>query len=83
MGPTFPEPRHMPCSDCGAAVERARRDEHVCDRERLLDYQMFQLRHEVAAMDRELSTYLASPHGRFAVWCAERGRANPGGPGVS
>jgi hypothetical protein len=69
----------MPCSDCGAAVERARREEHVCDRERLLDYQMFQLRDEVAAAESELSTYLDSPQGRFELWQAERDRAKRDG----
>jgi hypothetical protein len=77
MCPAFPEPQYMPCSDCGAAVERARRDEHLCERDRLVDYQMFQLRDEVAAIDNELSAYLDSPQGRFEVWQAERDRAQP------
>ena len=76
MGIPFPQPRHLPCSDCGAAVERSRHDEHVCERERLLDYQLFQLRDEIAALGREFAAYLDSPRGRFELWCAERDRRN-------
>jgi hypothetical protein len=74
MGIAFPQPQHLPCPDCGAAVERAHEDEHVCEPERLLDYRMFQLRGEIAGVDDEFATYLESPRGRFAVWLAERDR---------
>jgi hypothetical protein len=67
----------MPCSDCGAAVEQASKDEHVCDRGRLLDYQMFQLRDEVAAIEGEIGAYFDSPNGRFELWLAERERGRP------
>ena len=78
MGIRLPQPRYMPCSDCGAAVERASRDVHVCDRARLVDYQMFQLRDEVAAVESELGAHLDSPSGRFELWWAERERRNRG-----
>jgi hypothetical protein len=68
----------MPCSDCGAAVERASTQEHVCDRSRLIDYQMFQLRDEMAAVDGEVAAYLDSPRGRFELWWAERERRSAG-----
>jgi hypothetical protein len=74
MGIAFPQPRYMPCAECGVAVERAGRDEHVCDRARLLDYQMFQLRGEVADLETELGAYFDSPRGRFELWFAERER---------
>jgi hypothetical protein len=77
MGIRFPEPRYMPCSDCGGAVDRATKGEHVCDRTRLLDYQMFQLRDEVAAVEKELEAFLDSPKGRFELWWAERERRKP------
>jgi hypothetical protein len=64
----------MPCDACGAAVARNDRDSHVCDRERLLDYQMFQLREEVAELDKQLNAYLASPEGRFELFYAARTR---------
>lgn len=74
MGAVFPQPQHIPCTECGASVEQALLDEHFCDPERLLDYVMFQLRAEVDAMDGKLAAYLDSPRGRFDVWCAERDR---------
>jgi len=79
MGIPFPQPRHLPCSDCGAAVERSLRDEHVCDRERLLDYEMFQLREEIETVGAELAAYLESPRGRFELWCVARDRGNETG----
>jgi hypothetical protein len=46
----------------------------VCDRERLLDYQMFQLRDDIASAPSALAAYLDSPRGRFELFCAERER---------
>ena len=80
MAIPFPQPRHMPCSECGAAVERSDRDVHVCDLGRLLDYRVFQLRDELAAFERELAEYLDSPRGRFELWCAEQDRRDRAGP---
>jgi hypothetical protein len=74
MSVRFPQPRFVPCSSCGAAVERSQKDDHVCDRTRRLDYQMFQLREDVAALDAELRAYFDSPRGRFELWFAERER---------
>lgn len=68
------ESAHMPCSECGASVARASQAEHVCDRERLLDYRVFQLSSEIAAFPTQLSAYLDSSHGRFAAYLAERER---------
>jgi hypothetical protein len=62
--------RHRPlarCPDCGAAVARARRDEHVCDRERLVEYQL-------NGLEDEIDVYLTSPRGRFESWWATRER---------
>jgi hypothetical protein len=74
MSMPFPTPRYMPCSECGAAVERGRKEGHVCERARLVDYQMFQLREEIAAVETEIGAYFDSPRGRFELWCAERDR---------
>lgn len=79
MGIPFPQPRYMPCSDCGAAVEQAKKDEHVCNRTRLVDFQMFQLREEVAGVEEELGEYFDTPQGRFELWWAERERRRRGG----
>jgi hypothetical protein len=39
-----------------------------------LDYQLFQLRAELASFDVQLAAFLASPHGRFETFYAERER---------
>jgi hypothetical protein len=64
----------MPCPQCGASVDRAEADAHVCDAERLLDFRLFQLREEIAAFDAQLARWLESARGRFAAWIAERDR---------
>ena len=65
---------HMPCPDCGASVAVAEESEHTCDPERWADYQLFQLREEVASFDAALADYLATPEGRFAQWLADQDR---------
>lgn len=74
------EPQHMPCLECGASVARAQRDEHVCEQERWLTYQMFQLRGEIERLEAEVRTYFSSPNGRFELWYAarQRRRGRPG-----
>ena len=69
----------MPCRECGASLEAAAADAHVCDEKRRLDYRLFQLRSEIAAFDAQLADWLASARGRFATWLAERDRLGPGG----
>ena len=66
--------RYMPCPECGGSVDRLESDEHVCDHERQVKYQLFQLRDEVAEFDSELECYLASPRGLFEQWYAARTR---------
>jgi hypothetical protein len=73
MFPSLPHPRHMPCPQCGESVA-AVDDGHTCDEERWATYQLFQLRHEVEALDGQLAKYLDSPHGRFELWDAARRR---------
>jgi hypothetical protein len=70
----FPQPRFMPCPECGGSVARAELDEHVCDQNRWLDYKMFQQRDEVESFESELGGYLASARGRFELWYAEHRR---------
>lgn len=64
--------RFMPCTDCGASVDRHAGTEHACDRERLLDYRMFGLREEIAALETRVAGFLASPTGLFEQWLAAR-----------
>jgi hypothetical protein len=71
---SFLQPQFLPCPDCGASVPADKLDEHVCAREPWIDYQMFQLRGEVACFDIQLAAYLTSPQGRFDTYYAERQR---------
>ena len=50
--------RYMPCSACGASVERQDSDWHECDHERRLDYRIFQLRQEIELLEQQLAAYL-------------------------
>jgi endogenous inhibitor of DNA gyrase (YacG/DUF329 family) len=70
----FPKPAFMPCPKCGASVARAEQDEHVCDRERWLDYQLFVRRVDTARFEDDLGVYFDSPEGRFKIWDAKRTR---------
>jgi hypothetical protein len=68
----------MPCAECGASLERHEREQHECDFERRLDYELFGLRHTIERFEEELAAYLASPHGRFELWYAARERKGAG-----
>jgi hypothetical protein len=70
----FTHSEFMPCPECGASVARSEQDEHECDRERKLDFQMFQLREEVESFETQIAEYLSSPQGRFDAWYAARDR---------
>lgn len=71
MFDSLPQPRHMPCPDCGASVGVEERDAHACDDERWATYQLFQLRDEIALLEEQVWAYLDSPQGRFELWEAE------------
>lgn len=62
--------RHMPCEDCGESVERTSAETHICDPNRLLDYQMFKMRDKIVRFDEVFQYYLESNEGRFEVWLA-------------
>jgi hypothetical protein len=66
--------RHVPCEECGASVAKTEREEHVCDPERRLDYQLFQQREDLERLEEEYRAYCDSPAGRFALWYAARHR---------
>ena len=71
---SLPQPAHMPCPDCGASVLRAAEAKHVCDEAQRTSYELFQVRLEAERFDTELTRWLASPNGRFAVFYAARQR---------
>lgn len=72
----FTDHEYMSCDTCGMPLSRADRQRHVCDREQRARFEGFQLRAEVAALERELAAFLESPAGRFALYYAERERRN-------
>ena len=74
MSPSLPEPRFMPCPECGESLAAEHRDGHVCEEERWATYQLFQLREEVNALESQIAAYLDSPRGRFELWDAARRR---------
>ncbi|HEY3070526.1 MAG TPA: hypothetical protein VGJ34_09435 [Gaiellaceae bacterium] len=69
--------RQLPCEECGASVAKAELEGHVCDPERRLDYQLIQQRQELEGLEDEYRAYLATPRGKFELWCAERSRRPP------
>jgi hypothetical protein len=71
---SFPQSRYMPCTECGTSLDRTASALHVCDREQVLDFRLFQLRDEITAFDAQLAEWLRSARGRFAAWIAERDR---------
>ncbi|HZB35981.1 MAG TPA: hypothetical protein VE440_07920 [Gaiellaceae bacterium] len=71
---SLPQPAHMPCPDCGASVPREAEAKHVCDEAQRTSYELFQVRLEADRFDTELTRWLASANGRFAVFYAERQR---------
>jgi hypothetical protein len=71
---SLPSPRHMPCEQCGASVERGAEAAHECDDERRLEFRVFGLRDEVKSFDTEWTDWLQSPRGSFEQFYAERTR---------
>jgi hypothetical protein len=65
---------YIACGTCGMSLSATERDRHVCDPERRARFEAFQLRKEVAGLERELAAFLESPAGRFALYYAERER---------
>lgn len=64
--------RFMPCADCGASVERSVASGHRCASDRLVEYQMFGLREDIAGLEHRFRHFLHTSSGRFEVWLAAR-----------
>jgi hypothetical protein len=71
MNVNEPRPTFAACPECGEALHRDELEGHSCDRRRQFEVAV---RREVGAFDAEFRTWLATPHGRFAAWLAERER---------
>jgi hypothetical protein len=78
MSASFSHPPFMPCPTCGASVAAESEAAHVCDPDRRLDFELFQHRAELAALETEIDEFLHSPRGRFEQWYAERERGRGG-----
>ena len=71
----LPQPAHMPCPECGVSLPRSERDEHACDESQRIRFELLQLRAEIECFDAQLTAWLRTPEGRFAVFCAARSRS--------
>ena len=70
----FPQPQYIACAECGACVPRWESEQHVCDQDRWLDYQIVRLRPEIARFESDFAQWLTTSAGRFERYYAERGR---------
>lgn len=64
--------RFMPCTECGASVDRRADTAHTCDRDRLVDYRIFGLRRQIESLESGFTQFLETPTGRFERWLAAR-----------
>ena len=67
--------RYWPCPNCGASLAGEHPEDHSCDPARRVEFQMFRMRGQLAALEQQVAEYLRSPEGRFELWYAERQRA--------
>lgn len=70
----FPQPHYIACADCGACVPRWESEQHVCNQDRWLDYQLVRLRPEIARFEADVRDWLVTAAGRFELYYAERSR---------
>lgn len=64
--------RFMPCDRCGESLDLADQVPHECAPDRVVDFQMFALRDDVAELESRFAGWLHTAHGRFEVWLAAR-----------
>ena len=67
---------YRPCPGCGVPIHETLADDHQCDPERKLDWEMLLLRPDIESFDGDLARWLESPAGRFETWYARQ--ASPG-----
>jgi hypothetical protein len=68
----FLQSPYMPCPDCGASLADGDEESHVCDPERRVDFELVRLRAGILTFEYDYAAWLRTPHGRFALWLAER-----------
>jgi hypothetical protein len=71
----FAHSKYVPCPECGASLAGEEPEEHVCDDQRRLDFQMFRMRSHIARFEDDLAAFLQTPEGQFEAWYAEHRRA--------
>jgi hypothetical protein len=71
----FAHSKYVPCPECGASLADEDPDEHICDGQRRLDFQMFRMRGHIARFEDDLAAFLETPEGQFEAWYAEHRRA--------
>jgi hypothetical protein len=64
------------CPDCGTAVQAARlaAEGHACPPHRYVEHQTLKARGRLERLEEDLARWLRTPAGRFALYCARRGR---------
>jgi hypothetical protein len=67
MAFAFPQPKDMPCPDCGKSLAVNDDQSHECDEE--LKF-WFKNREEIEGFDHQLAEWLETPQGRFEQWLA-------------
>lgn len=62
------------CPGCGAAVQRSQLegDDHRCVPERFINHQASQARPGLDQLEEDLASWLATPHGAFQAFLAQR-----------
>lgn len=70
-------PSRMPCSECGASVDRRTDDDHGCEPSRWLEFQMLASRSGIDALEDDVQEYLHTREGRLETWIAERQVRSP------
>lgn len=66
--------KYVSCVECGACVPRNEIDEHDCDSDRWLDYQLVRLRPRIYCFEADYRAWLEGKEGMFEVFYAERTR---------
>lgn len=62
------------CPGCGATVQRSQIEDggHRCAPERFVSYQANQARPALERLEEDLASWLATPHGAFQAFLAQR-----------
>jgi hypothetical protein len=65
---------YLPCPVCGALLSSGQRSTHVCDPDETVLHQVVKARVQLARFEEEVARFLATAHGRFALFLAKRQR---------